>query len=92
MQKANQVVNQIFWGTLLREFRASQKNTILDKGIGSSVFMQQLDQELIKRISQRGKTSLTEVLLKQLAPGGRRRSDPAPALRRAPEIEGPDNG
>jgi len=70
VQKANQFVNQIFWGTLLREFRDAHKNPILDNGPGSQTFVRQLDQMIIERISQRGKSPLTDALLKQLDPRG----------------------
>ena len=70
VQKANQFVNQIFWGTLLREFRDAHKNPILDNGPGSQTFIRQLDQLMIERISQRGKSPLTDALLKQLDPRG----------------------
>jgi len=66
VQKANQFVNQIFWGTLLREFRDAHKNPIFDNGPGSQTFVRQLDQMMIERISQRGKSPLTDALLKQL--------------------------
>ena len=70
VQKANQFVNQIFWGTLLREFRDAHKNPIFDNGPGSQTFVRQLDQMMIERISQRGKSPLTDALLKQLDPSG----------------------
>ncbi|MBN2376817.1 MAG: hypothetical protein JXD22_10465 [Sedimentisphaerales bacterium] len=66
VQKANQFVNQIFWGTLLREFREANKNPIFDNSPGSQTFVRQLDQMMIERISQRGKSPLTDALLKQV--------------------------
>ncbi len=70
VQKANEFVNQIFWGTMLREFRDAHKNPILDNGPGAQTFVRQLDQMMIERISQRGKSPLTDVLLRQLDPRG----------------------
>jgi len=71
VQKANEFVNQVFFGTLLREFRESQQPTLLDRGLGSSAFIRQLDQELISRISQVDKPSaVTKALLRQLDKNG----------------------
>ena len=70
VQHANEVVNQVFYGTLLREFREAQEPTIFGKGPGGQTFIRQLDMELIKRISQGGGSPLTEALVKQLAPQG----------------------
>ena len=66
-QRANEVVNQVFYGTLLREFRQAQTSTIFDKGPGGQTFIRQLDMELIKRISQGGRSPLTDALVKQLS-------------------------
>jgi len=65
-QKATEFVNQVFYGTMLREFRNAQKPTILDKGPGASSFIRLLDMELISRMSQRGDSSLADALIKQL--------------------------
>lgn len=65
-QKATEFVNQIFYGTMLREFRNAQKPTILDGGPGSSSFIRLLDMELISRMSQRGDSSMADALIKQL--------------------------
>jgi len=67
VQKANEFVHQVFFGTLLREFRESQQPSLLDGSLGSSAFIRQLDQELISRISQTDKPSaVTKALLRQL--------------------------
>ena len=72
-QKANEFVNQVFWGTMLREFRQNQQPTIFDGGPGSSTFVKQLDMELLKRISEKGDSPLTRALIKQLDPNGIRK-------------------
>ena len=64
---ASEVVNQVFYGTLLRQFREAQKPVLFGKGPGGSTFTRQLDMELIKRISQRGDTPLVDAIMKQLA-------------------------
>jgi len=62
----NQFVNQVFYGTLLREFRNAQQPTLLDNGPGAQTFLRHLDMELISRISQRGESALSRAVLKQL--------------------------
>jgi len=70
-QAANQVVNQVFWGAMLREFRIAHQDPILGGSPGGGAFIQQLDQMLLERMSQRGKSPLVDALLKQLDPQGR---------------------
>jgi len=65
---AHQVVNQVFYGTLMREFRGSQRPTLLDNGPGATTFIRQLDMELIKRISPQGSSSLAATLAERLQP------------------------
>jgi len=67
-QYANEVVNQVFYGTLMREFRNAQPPGMFDQGPGGQAFIRQMDMELVKRMSQGGNSPLAEVLLKQLAP------------------------
>ena len=62
----NQFVNQVFYGTLLREFRNAQQPTILDGGFGASAFTRQLDIHLIERLSQQGDSPVAQALRKQL--------------------------
>ena len=63
---ANQVVNEVFYGTLMREFRNAQTPTLFDQGPGATTFIRQLDSELISRISQRGDSPLAKALIRQL--------------------------
>ena len=63
---ANQVVNQVFYGTLMREFRNARPDGIFNKGPGGTTFIRQLDMELVSRISQRGGAPLVSALVKQL--------------------------
>ena len=65
-QKVSEVVNQTFYGTLMRQFCDSQQPGLLDNGPGGTTFIRQLDLELISRISRRGDAPLTEALVKQL--------------------------
>ena len=66
-QAANEFVNQLFWGTMLREFRNASSGTILDNGPGSDTFARQLDQALIKKISSANILPWAEPLAKQLS-------------------------
>ena len=63
-------VNQIFFGTLLREFREGQDNAIFGNGPGGTVFANQLDNELIKRMSKRGGGPLVDAVMKQITKNG----------------------
>ena len=69
-QRASEFVNQVFYGTLLREFRDAQPPGIFNQGPGAGTFVRQLDMELITRISRGGDSPMTEALLRQLG-GGR---------------------
>ena len=63
---ANQVVNEVFYGTLMREFRNAQTPAFFDQGPGATTFIRQLDSELLSRISQRGESPLAKALIRQL--------------------------
>lgn len=63
---ANQVVNEVFYGTLMREFRNAQTPALFDQGPGATTFIRQLDSELLSRISQRGESPLAKALIRQL--------------------------
>jgi len=65
-QKARELVNQVFWGAMLRDFRQNRPPTIFDGGPGSSTFIRQLDMELLKRISQKGDSPLAQALIQKL--------------------------
>ncbi len=65
-QKASELVNNVFYGTLLRQFRDAQKPTLLGNGPGGDAFQRQMDSELINRISQRGDGPLVEAIMKQI--------------------------
>ena len=68
-QKTNELVNTIFYGTLMREFRQSQKNPYFDQGTAGRVFWQQFDMEVIRRMSQSSPTGLAKDLMKHLDAG-----------------------
>jgi len=69
-QQVSEVVNNVFYGTLLRQLRDSQNSGIFDKGPGGTTFIRQLDSELIKRISQRGDAPLVDTIMEKIT-GGR---------------------
>lgn len=64
--KANELVGQVFFGTLLREFRESSEMPFLSGTPGGTAFLRQLDQELITRLSRRQPSPLADALVKQL--------------------------
>ena len=69
-QLANEFVNATFWVPMLREFRESQRSSLFGDGPGAMTFVQQLDRELITRMSQQGSSPLAEALLRQLGGEG----------------------
>ncbi|MBN1846166.1 MAG: hypothetical protein JW810_10820 [Sedimentisphaerales bacterium] len=85
VQAANLWVNQIFWGTLLREARAAHPDPVLGTTPGAAAFQQQLDQVLLERISARTDRVLLPALLKRLDP-------PAAAPRRLAEASASSAG
>jgi len=64
--KANEFVNNVFYGTLLREFRNARPQGLMNQGPGAGTFTRQLDQELIKRISSRGDSPIAQALIRQM--------------------------
>lgn len=64
---ANEFVNHVFYGTLMREFRRSQGNGLFDHAPGGKIFMEQLDAELIRRMNNRRRVSpLAQALIDQV--------------------------
>lgn len=64
--KANELVAQVFYGTLLREFRESSEMPFLSGTPGGTTFLRQLDQEIVSRLGQRRHSPLADALVKQL--------------------------
>ena len=75
---ANEFVNNVFYGTMMREFRRSQGEGFFGNTPGGKIFMEQLDVELIRRMSNNKRVSpLAQALVDQFTRGvsvtGRRR-------------------
>ena len=88
----SQVINQVFWGTLLREFRNNQQPTILDSGPGNMTFIRQLDMELIKRMSRPDNSPLAAAVMRQLGVVGERQPGALRSERFGPQLSGRANG
>ena len=67
VQAANELVNNVFYGTLLRRFRDAQQPTVFDSGTGGGTFQRMLDTEFIKRISQQGVSPVAKPLIRHLS-------------------------
>lgn len=67
VQAANEFVNQVFYGPLLREMRDSSQNPYFGNGPGGTTFMRQLDMEMLRRMSSDKPSALAQSLLKQLS-------------------------
>ena len=63
---ANEFVNTVFYGSLMREFRQSHSSSLIDQGPGHQTFMQMLDTELVKRMGDKGQTDLSQAVVRQL--------------------------
>ncbi len=70
VQAANELVNQVFYGTLLRQAREGQQATVVDGGSGEKAFQSQLDMEFVKRMSQKS-SPVAESLINQLSGSAR---------------------
>ena len=67
IRAANEFVNNVFYGTLLRRFRDAQQPTIFDSGPGGGPFQRMLDTEFVKRISQQGISPVDKQLIRHLS-------------------------
>jgi|GEM_PF-4028380 len=67
---ANEVVNKLFFGEMMRSFRASQDDPFFGKGPGDSIFVEQLDNKMISAMSKSSRNGIADALLKQLDPRG----------------------
>ena len=68
---ANEFVNIVYYGTMMREFRRSQGEGLFGNTPGGKIFMEQLDAELIKRIgSNRRVSPLAKVLVERFSGKG----------------------
>ena len=66
-QVANEFVNQVFYGPLLREMRENQHNPYFGNGPGGKTFMRQLDMEMVKRMSGNKPGPIAQALIRQLS-------------------------
>jgi Rod binding domain-containing protein len=66
VQAANEFVNQVFYGPLLREMRDSDHNPYFGNGPGGKTFMRQLDMEMIGRMNGNKPSALAQSLIRQL--------------------------
>ncbi|MCH9023607.1 MAG: hypothetical protein IID32_12725 [Planctomycetes bacterium] len=67
---ANEFVNNVFYGTMMREFRRSQGEGLFGNTPGGKIFMEQLDTELIRRMNNDKRVSpLAQALVDQLTRG-----------------------
>ena len=68
---ANEFVNKVYYGTLMREFRRSQGEGLFGNTPGGKIFMEQLDSELIKRMGSRNRVSpLAQALVDRFTRNG----------------------
>jgi hypothetical protein len=63
--QANQAFNQIFYGTLLSEFRRATPSSMLGGGMAGDCFNQMFDAHLIERLNGKTQTPLARALTKK---------------------------
>lgn len=67
-EAANEFVNVLFYGTLMKEFREGQQNELFGNSTGSRIFQRQLDMELIRGMNAQQPSALAEALMQSLDP------------------------
>lgn len=63
---ANELVNHVFYGTLLREFRETQNDPLLGNSSANRVFLKQLDMAVIRESSKGRPNPIARALIEQL--------------------------
>lgn len=64
--QANELVNQVFYGTMLREIHDQNKNPLFGNGPGGTTFVRQLDMELVKHMSGGKPSPIAMSLIRKL--------------------------
>lgn len=67
-QCINQVVNQIFYGTLMAEFRRSNPSTLMGSSFADQCFQREFDMHLIENLSRQTNSPLVKSMLQRLSP------------------------
>ena len=65
-EKAAELVSNVFYGTLMKEFRASSQDSLFSGGFGGQAFQQQLDNVYIDHLSKQTNNPIADSLVKQL--------------------------
>ena len=68
-EKAAEVVSNVFYGTLMKEFRASTEDSMFSGGFAGQAFQQQLDNMYVSEISKQVNNPIVDAMVRQL--GGR---------------------
>ncbi len=70
-EKAAEVVSNVFYGTLMKEFRQGcDSDTMFSGGFGGEAFQQQLDNVFVAEISHQGNNPIVDAMVRQLGGSG----------------------
>ncbi len=69
-EKAAEVVSNVFYGTLLKEFRQSCESGMFSGGFAGEAFQQQMDNIYVTEMSRQGNNPIVDSMVRQLTPGG----------------------
>ncbi len=65
-EKAAELVSNVFYGTLMKEFRASSEDSLFSGGFAGQAFQQQLDNVFIGNLSKQTNNPIADALVRQL--------------------------
>ena len=65
-EKAAELVSNVFYGTLMKEFRASSEDSLFSGGFAGQAFQQQLDNVYINNLSKQTNNPIAEALVRQI--------------------------
>ncbi len=72
--KAAELVSNVFYGTLMKEFRQSSEGGLFSGGFGGQAFQQQLDNVFIGELSKQENNQIIDAMVRQLTSKGSRTS------------------
>ena len=65
-EKAAELVSNVFYGTLMKEFRAGSEDSLFSGGFAGQAFQQQLDSVYIDQLSRQTNNPIADALVRQL--------------------------
>ncbi|MBN2064144.1 MAG: rod-binding protein [Sedimentisphaerales bacterium] len=72
--KAAELISNVFYGTLMKEFRQSSEGGLFSGGFAGQAFQQQLDNVFIGELSKQENNQIIDAMVRQLTNKGSRTS------------------